>query len=73
MTPGPRFMGDEAEGQSPASKAGPSAKVVMGKDGKPVPQPEKTWLQKNWVLLAIGAAVVRSAFSPHQPHRPAAI
>ncbi len=55
-------MDDEPAAAGSAASRGPKPKVVLGKDGKPVPQPEKSWLQKNWLLIMIGAAVVSPTF-----------
>ena len=60
LNPGPRFLGEEAGAEvGPGSSGSPGKQAPLGKDGKPVPQVEKTWLQKNWLVIMIGAAVVR--------------
>ncbi|KAK9867197.1 hypothetical protein WJX84_000174 [Apatococcus fuscideae] len=56
--PEPQFLGEDLQGAGGVSGKAAGPKSVVGKDGKQVPQPEKTWLQKNWLLIMIGAAVV---------------
>ena len=55
---GPSFLGEQPSDAKAAAGGGPKGKVILGKDGKPIPEPEKTWMQKNWLIIMIGAAVV---------------
>ncbi|KAK9833865.1 hypothetical protein WJX74_008280 [Apatococcus lobatus] len=64
--PGPQFLSEEAQ-EGGSSSGGPRQQATLGKDNKPVTQPEKSWLQKNWLIIMIGAAVVINIISNANP------